>query len=303
MDHHCCTTTAVWLQWSCLARNSFPWLSQEILMCTGIKRKEKRTAPRSATCNRPLYLICRLWPTIIFDLIPSGKPLYFTWPASSVLPLYLTCNIWPTFTWSASSDQFDILFDLQDLTYLYIWPAVSDLPLYLTCTLQPTFMFDLPDLLYLYIRPVISSSPLYLTCQLWPTFILASSDLPLYLTCQLWPTFILDLQAEVCSALRVGHRDPIEPRCSLCGDIGHDDKARGPEHYGLVRPTDTLQSNAVWFRLGAASAVCWRTQEGEGHFRWRWERCDLKADRCWVSVESHLTDVFISSRGACVADM
>ena len=54
----------------------------------------------------------------------------------------------------------------------------------------------------------------------------------------------------MCSALRVGHRDPIEPRCSLCGDVRHDDKARGPEHYGLVRPTDTLQSDAVWLRLG-----------------------------------------------------
>ena len=60
----------------------------------------------------------------------------------------------------------------------------------------------------------------------------------------------------MCTALRVGHRDPIEPRCSLCADVGHDDKARGPEHYGLVRPTDTLQSDAVWLRLGAASGVC-----------------------------------------------
>ena len=48
------------------------------------------------------------------------------------------------------------------------------------------------------------------------------------------------------TAPRVGHRDPIEPRCSLCADVGHDDKARGPEHYGLVRPADTLQSDAVW---------------------------------------------------------
>ena len=107
----------------------------------------------------------------------------------------------------------------------------------------------------------------------------------------------------MCTALRVGHRDPIEPRCSLCADVGHDDKARRPEHYGLVRPTDTLQSDAVWLRLGAASAVCSRPQEGKGYFRWRWKRCDLKADRHWVSVESHLTDIFISSRGACVADM
>ena len=134
---------------------------------------------------------------------------------------------------------------------------------------------------------------------IWP----ASSDLPLYLSCQLWPTFILDLQTELCTAPCVGHRDPIEPRCSLCADVGHDDKARGPEHYGLVRPTDTLQSDAVWLRLGAASAVCWRPQEGEGHFRWRWERCDVKTDKHWVSVESHLTDIFISSRGTCVPDM
>ena len=134
---------------------------------------------------------------------------------------------------------------------------------------------------------------------IWP----ASCDLPLYLTCQLWPTFILDLQTEVCIAPYVGHRDPIEPRCSLCADVGHDDKARGPEHYGLVLPTDTLQSDAVWLRLGAASAVCWRPQEGERHFRWRWERCDVKADKHWVSVESHPTDIFISSRRACVADM
>ena len=156
--------------------------------------------------------------------------------------------------------------------------------LYLTYKLWPTFIFDLQALTYLYT---------------WP----ASSDLPLYLTCQLWPTVILDLQAEVCTAPCVGHRDPIEPRCSLCGDVGHDDKARGPEHYGLVRPTDTLQSDAVWLRLGAASGVFWRPQEGEGQFRWRWECCDVKADRHWISVESHLTNIFISSRGACVADM
>ena len=166
---------------------------------------------------------------------------------------------------------------------LYIWPTNYDLPSYLTYKLWPTFIFDQQTPAYLYI---------------WP----ASSDLPLYLTCQLWPTFILDLQAEVCTALRVGHRDPIEPRCSLCADVGHDDKARGPEHYGLVRPTDTLQSDAVWLRLGAASAVCWRPQEGEGHFRWRWERYDVKAEKHWVSVESHLTDIFISSRGTCISD-
>ena len=77
-----------------------------------------------------------------------------------------------------------------------------------------------------------------------------------FYTCKISPTFIFDLQAEVCTAPCVGYRDPIEPRCSLCADVGHDDKARGPEHYGLVRPTDTLQSDAVWLRLGAASAVC-----------------------------------------------
>ena len=215
MDHHCCTTTAVWLQWSCLARHSFPWLSQEMLMCTGKKEHH-------------------------FGLQPATD--FYIWPAGSDLPLYLTCRLWPT-----------IIFDLQALTYHYIWPAGSDLPLYLTCKISPTFIFD--------------------------------------------------LQAEVCTVPCVGHRDPIEPRCSLCGDVGHDDKARGPEHYGLVRPTDTLQSDAVWLRLGAASGVCWRPQEGKGHFRWRWERCDVKADKHWVSVESHFTDIFISSRGACVADM
>ena len=98
----------------------------------------------------------------------------------------------------------------------------------------------LQPIAYLCICPASSSLPLYLTCQV----------------CNLQLTFILDLQAEVCTALRVGHRDPIEPRCSVCGDVGHDDKARGPEHYGLVRPTDTLQSDAVWLRLGAATAVC-----------------------------------------------
>ena len=200
MDHHCCTTTAVWFLWSwwkqSLDRHSFLWLSQAILFCTGEKEKAHT----------------------------SGYSLH------------------PPF-----------IFDLQALTYLYIWPARSELS--------------------------------------W------------HLTFQFWPTFILDLQAEVCTAPRVGHRDPIKPHCSLCADVGHDDKARGPEHYGLVRPTDTVQSDAVWLRLGAASAVCWRPQEGEGHFRWRWERCDVKADRHWVNVESHLTDIFISSRGACVADM
>ena len=137
MDHHCCTTTAVWLQWSCRARNSFPWLSQEILMCTG---KKKTTSGCNlqptfifdlqaltyhyiwpAGSDLPLYLTCRLWPTIIFDLKPSGLPLYFTWPASSALPLYLTCKIWPTFIF------------------------------YLTCTLWTTFVFDLYALTYLHI--------------------------------------------------------------------------------------------------------------------------------------------------------
>ena len=166
MDHHCCKTTAVWLQWSCLARHSFPWLSQEMLMCTGKKEHHLGLQPATDLC---------IWPA------GSDLPLYLTWYP------HLTCKLYPAF-----------VFDLQDLTYLYltcklwpiwyfIWPAGSDLPLYLTCTLQPTFMFDQPVLLYLYIRPVISSSPSYLTCQLWPTFIFVLPALTyLYTwTCQL----------------------------------------------------------------------------------------------------------------------
>ena len=176
----------------------------------------------------------------------------------------MTCKIWPTF--------------------IFVLQALTNFIFYLTCKLWLAFIPDLQAVTYLCIWPICS-------------------DLSLYLTCQLWPTFIYDLQAEVCTAPCVGHCDPIEPRCCLRGDVGHDDKARGTEHYGLVRPTDALQSDAVWLRLGAASAVCWRPQEGEAHFRWRWERYDVKADNHWVSVESHFTDIFISSRGACVADM
>ena len=147
----------------------------------------------------------------------------------------------------------------------------------MTCKIWPNFIFDLQAL---------TNFIFYLTCKLWLAFIpdlqavtylciwLICCDLPLYLTCQLCPTFIFDLQAEVCTAPCVGHRDPIKPHCSLCADVGHDDKARGPEHYGLVRPTDTLQSDANWLRLGAASGVCWRPPG-------RWRSLPLALGTLW----------------------
>ena len=171
MDHHCCTTTAVWLQWSCLARNSFPWLSQEILMCTGKKEHHLGLRPAidfyiwPAGSDLPLYLTWNPPANLYISLDLKALPCLYIWPARSDLPLYLTCELWPTlyFILPARSE------------YLYTWLASSDLPLYLTykvwlplyltCQLWPTFIFDLPAVTYLYIWPASSDLPLYLTCK------------------------------------------------------------------------------------------------------------------------------------------
>ena len=180
-------------------------------------------------------------PTFIFDL--QALTYHYIWPET----------LRPTFLFHLTFKLcLAFIFDLQDLTYLYIWPLSSDQRLYFIWPARSA---------YIYIWPASSDLPSYLTCQLWPTFILdlpaltyfytwpVSSDLPLYLICQLWPTFILDLQAEVCTALRVGHRDPIKPAalCVLTLDTmtKHVD-LNTTALCGPQTPSSLMPSGSVW---------------------------------------------------------